>query len=354
MLATLLCGLLDVSADRVSLEQTNVAFSAERAGWELLGRTDQSAELELIFAVKQTNIAVLEETLFAVSDPRSSKYGQHLSNTAVHDLVAPSAQSLAAVTNLLSSHGLHWAALTPNADLISVTCRVSEAEKLLGATYNSYRHSESHYIAHRTAEYSLPNAVANAVDFVSPTVRFPPINPVPKVEALGGSLGVFPEGLRKIYSVGDTVGSGSASKNKHAVTAFLNQHYHPGDLKEFWGLFMKSVNASLPVVKEVGDEVEGTLAGTESMLDIEYINVMAAGVSSEFWGFSGKSPDNPQNEPFLKWLALVSNTSDADVPLIFSTSYGEDEASTTQETADRTNIEFMKAGVRGISLLFAR
>jgi hypothetical protein len=43
-----------------------------------------------------------------------------------------------------------------------------------------------------------------------------------------------------------------------------------------------------------------------------------------------------------------------DVPLIFSTSYGEDEASTTQETADRTNIEFMKAGVRGISLLFAR
>jgi hypothetical protein len=32
----------------------------------------------------------------------------------------------------------------------------------------------------------------------------------------------------------------------------------------------------------------------------------------------------------------------ADVPLLFSTSYGEDEDSTTQETADRTNIEFMK------------
>jgi len=89
------------------------------------------------------------------------------------------------------------------------------------------------------------------------------------------------------------------------------------------------------------------------MLDIEYINALGAGIESEFWGFSGKSPDNPQNEPFLKWLALVSNTSDATIPWIFSTSYGEDEESTTIETATRTNTEFMKAGARGISLLFA-
>ena len=24
-------------------------------------------------------------------------------------------------------------------------------------------------------------------------------------------------------------------------------------------------------------------------------------VSAEFWGFSGRSPDNRQNEPFMKW-----------------------------------------------------
>merc|ERR1719261_1261360 len=107
---------------------------------------------------------------------------------------------------------------------------------------------------------------------------------------------------------------------------------------------MKGVaGATVPAVKEVGDEVEGGLAGTESMLDIE----------SEFWGFSGNSPDNPQNEPFIKWLTLVSNTSDDTVPLLFSTSYGEPEDSTTMETATRTNTEFMKAGARGISLLFA-
>merc|ERR1711879_917705 len=55
----------------------------------------------------------------------------------------------------------------------------------------------------------------------------------------------------------------------------------------------------------------------------------------------------------MKWLAQVSNTSDADVPKIFSTSYGEDENSWSFPAAQRLNVEFQKAGARGISLLFA-
>ena len=55
----------------------------------------------------------------------------------------------------------------------------------------------------------------------------------------------------------------------------------------------------------------------------------------------------------MKWLTLVSNTSDATVPKLFSTSYGEDEDEIPMNWADRTNAEFQKAGARGISLLFA-
>merc|ERR1712130_492515 len=76
-------------------------------------------------------------------------------------------------------------------------------------------------------------------------------------------------------------------------------------------------------------------------------------MGSEFWGFGGNSPDNPANEPFMKWLAEVSKTSDADVPKIFSTSYGEDENSWSYPAAQRLNVEFQKAGARGISLLYA-
>merc|ERR1719487_2770376 len=55
----------------------------------------------------------------------------------------------------------------------------------------------------------------------------------------------------------------------------------------------------------------------------------------------------------MKWLAEVSKTSDADVPKIFSTSYGEDEVSWSFAAAQRLNVEFQKAGARGVSLLYA-
>merc|ERR1711972_1002411 len=91
----------------------------------------------------------------------------------------------------------------------------------------------------------------------------------------------------------------------------------------------------------------------EAMLDIETITGVAGNVESEFWGFRGNSPDNPENEPFMKWLTQISKTSDADVPKLFSSSYGEDESSWSYAAAQRLNTEFMKAGTRGISLLFA-
>ena len=55
----------------------------------------------------------------------------------------------------------------------------------------------------------------------------------------------------------------------------------------------------------------------------------------------------------MKWLTTLSSTADADVPKIFSTSYGEDESSWSFAAAQRLNAEFMKAGARGISLLYA-
>lgn len=55
----------------------------------------------------------------------------------------------------------------------------------------------------------------------------------------------------------------------------------------------------------------------------------------------------------MKWLQQLSNTADADVPKIFSTSYGEDESSWSFEASQRLNVEFQKAGARGISLLYA-
>jgi tripeptidyl-peptidase-1 len=140
-----------------------------------------------------------------------------------------------------------------------------------------------------------------------------------------------------------------------AVTAFLGQHYSLLDLKEFWSIFCIGLTCGKgnPITKgdASGPSIVGS--GVEAMLDIETITGVAGNITSEFWGFKGNSPDNSNNEPFMKWLTLMSSTSDADVPKVFSTSYGEPEDSWSLAAATRLNVEFQKAGARGISLLFA-
>eukprot|EP00656_Telonema_subtile_P007423 TRINITY_DN13489_c0_g1_i1.p1 TRINITY_DN13489_c0_g1~~TRINITY_DN13489_c0_g1_i1.p1 ORF type:complete len:326 (+),score=94.10 TRINITY_DN13489_c0_g1_i1:129-1106(+) len=124
------------------------------------------------------------------------------------------------------------------------------------------------------------------------------------------------------------------------------------DLHEFWGLFCSGITCGKGDPRLQGDETTGILSGTESMLDIETITGIAGNITSEFWGYAGHA-DGTTNEPFLKWLSMLSNTSDEQVPKVFSTSYGEDEDSWSLSAATRMNVEFQKAGARGISLLYA-
>jgi tripeptidyl-peptidase-1 len=78
---------------------------------------------------------------------------------------------------------------------------------------------------------------------------------------------------------------------------------------------------------------------------------MGAGVKTEVWYTNGVQPGNPANEPFVAWLTKLASTDDA--PSLFSMSYGDEESGVVASFAQRCNVEFQKAGARGITLLAA-
>lgn len=319
------------------------------SGWKQGSRTNQEQTIELIFAVKQQGKQELHDALMRVSTPSSPEYGQHLSNDEVHQMTAPDPAHVEAVKSLIRSHGGEPVAATPNSDMIKATVTIETAERMLSATYHKHLHESGTEINRIVGGYALPDDVASVVDFVSPTVHFPGVHRPGMPEGLTSSLSSnTPKNLRQLYNIEQ---EGSADGNKHAVTAFLEQGYSDADLKRFWGQYCDGINCGKGEVTLVGDATTGH--GTESMLDIETITGIAGNINSEFWGFSGRSPDNSENEPFLKWLSQMSSTSDDTIPRIFSTSYGEDESSWSFEAASRLNVEFQKAGARGISLLYA-
>eukprot|EP00928_Gymnodinium_smaydae_P072082 TRINITY_DN55502_c0_g1_i1.p1 TRINITY_DN55502_c0_g1~~TRINITY_DN55502_c0_g1_i1.p1 ORF type:complete len:578 (-),score=108.93 TRINITY_DN55502_c0_g1_i1:87-1820(-) len=325
--------------------------------WTSLGPSARQQVVELVFAVRQRGRRELEDRLLRVSSPSSPDYGKHMTNEEVQELTRPEPGHVETVLAFLRDHGVEARAATPNSDMISATVTVETAEKLLSAKYEDLSHSASGVTVSRTlGGYALPAAVAAAVDFVAPTVHVPgvrrPSLPAGSMTEQDANALSFnsPKNLRQLYNVGNA--TGKAAANKQAVTAFLEQGYGENSLRIFWRMFCSGITCGKGLPKLVGDATGGS-AGTESMLDIETITGVAGNVESEFWGFSGRSPDNVNNEPFLKWLVQMSKTSDADVPKVFSTSYGEDEGSWSKPAAERLNVEFQKAGVRGISLLYA-
>jgi tripeptidyl-peptidase-1 len=123
-----------------------------------------------------------------------------------------------------------------------------------------------------------------------------------------------------------------------AVAEFQGQYYKPTDLQSF----STSCHRNVTVATDVGKNIPS--AGIESELDIEYIKSVA--------------PEIPLTVVYdaqyslLNWANEVSSR--ADTPQVHSVSYGNDERQQSSIAFMFTcNTAFMKAGVRGISILFA-
>jgi tripeptidyl-peptidase-1 len=319
-----------------------------------LGSSLGDLSIQLHFFVKQQNVDKLHDRLMRMSMPSSPEYGLHMSNEEVHELTAPNPQHVAAVVSFLQGYSVEAQMETSSRDIISAKVSVRTAEAMLSAKYVQLKHTRTGVVVNRAPEgYSLPSEVAAGVDFVTPTVHIPGVAGGANHSNLKSPLDRLntPTNLKTLYNIGDALGK--APKNKQAVTAFLNQHYNEESLKSWWGEYCKGMTCGKGLPKLVGDETTGSQGGVEAMLDIETITGTAGNIESEFWGYKGNSPDNPENEPFMKWLTQLSQTGDVDVPKLFSTSYGEDEKSWSYDAASRLNTEFMKAGARGISLLYA-
>lgn len=103
-------------------------------GWTLVGSAPSNHIISLRIALPQSNFEALEQHLFAVSDPESERYGQHLTKEAVEELVKPPPDSLRKVNAWLKAHGFEEAHLdrSPAKDWINVKVPVKVAEEMLG------------------------------------------------------------------------------------------------------------------------------------------------------------------------------------------------------------------------------
>ena len=192
---------------------------------------------------------------------------------------------------------------------------------------------------------------------------------------------VTPELLRGLYRVppdmrgaaADTAPGGGGGSGGQAVIEFLEQSYSPVDLSSF--LMENNIRTREPVAELTtvcgGDfflrnATDGSQIptqcqnpsdpGSEGTLDLQMLLGMAPGVHTEFWSFGGRRDQNlpassVNQEPFLDYFVALA--SHEDPPLVHSVSYDDLDLDVPAAYRERLDLEFAKAGARGISLLFA-
>merc|ERR1719356_1300903 len=234
--------------------------------------------------------------------------------------------------------------------MIKVTMLVAAVEKTLNTSLFLFSHPDhkGEPIVRANNHYYLPAHIASEVTLVGELLQFPHV--AAGLQNLEGGEGSWPNAcdaagckglvtpavLAQRYKLPDT--SKAVAKNTMAVAEYQGQYYKESDLKAFGD----SCHRDVTVDKTIGGDKP--IPGVEAELDIEYIKAVAPEIPLTVVYHNQYS--------LLDWVNEISGLSDA--PLVHSVSYGNDEKQQSSAQYIFTcNTAFMKAGTRGLSILFA-
>lgn len=348
----LLTFLAAAHANWVQQEPGVLPYSADRSSWLLHDKVPVEHQIELTVSLRvdSDRHAALEKLFWEVSDPKHASYGKHLCIHGLTQLLAIPDSRVDVVKHYFEQAG-GTTFVSPTKDMITVTMSASAAETALNTSLAFFKHPEGSdmRIVRASSHYWLPEHVAREVVMVGELLQFPHFGATPALQNLKGVANwpnecdaagcnglVTPAVITKRYKLPSK--SDAVPKNTMAVAEYQGQYYKDSDLTSFGN----SCHRDVKVDKTVGDNKPA--AGVEAELDIEYIKAVAPEIPLTV------VYDNDYS--LVKWVNQVTSLEDS--PLVHSVSYGNDEKQqVSPEYIFTCNTAFMKAGVRGLSILFA-
>jgi len=330
--------------------------------------------------VTQPHPEKLENTLMDVSDPESKNYGNHLSRQELKKMMKPRSESSYAVMNWLRQAGVAEDDIQNDGEWINFVTSVDNAGRMMETEFFRFQSTANRDIQKiRTLEYSIPSELTAHIDLIQPTTRFgqirPQFNTVHRVDrfpelrvdaaaaADDCNKTITPDCLRDLYNV-----KGFTPNAKHGflgVNGFLKEYARFDDLKAFAKKYDPKINADFDWQSVNGGKLpqDSTDDSVEANLDIQYTVAMSNPVPNTFYSTPGLGKlipdlDQPtqadnQNEPYLDFFTYLTNLDDDKLPMVLTTSYGEDEQSVPERYAKKVCDMIGQLGTRGVSVLFS-
>lgn len=312
----------------------------------------QDLKHKIVIARKQNNLRLLETMVMDVSDPKSSKYGQHLTKDQVADITAND-DAVRAIKEYLQSEGIVDVTTTRYNDYIIAEAPVHQWERILHAEFYEFEHTnvkDKKFV--RSLQYEIPHILAEHVDAIFNTVQLPDKHFGKKLQFKKRSKGestltfgaVDPDLLNDFYNIDSNTGN---SLTDQAVYAILDQKFSPSDLTTFQNAYGIPIEG---ISSDVGNHVDNDACVPdpndciEANLDVQYLMAVSRSIPTIYYYWTG-------TDVWLDWITTVADM--ADPPDLFTISYGSYEAAFDPAYLDAFQTEAIKLGLVGTTVLAA-
>jgi tripeptidyl-peptidase-1 len=253
---------------------------------------------------------------------------------------------------------------------------VYQANKLLGASYQHYRHTETNDIILRTMSYALPEGLQDLVQTVTPTTYFhSPRTPRelsrlhPRVaEAVDAPRGgvtarqndnngnVTPLYLRQLYNSVNYVPN-ATEMNVVGIAGYLGMYPRKDDIDPFMEKYRPdAVGKRFDVVQINGGGYSTGDPSLEGDVNMEYSLAMTYPIDHVFYSTGGEPPFIPDtstptqgNEPYLDFLTYILEG--PNIPQTITSGYADDEKTVPMDYAITVCYLFAQVAARGTSVV---
>ncbi|KAL4898153.1 peptidase S8/S53 domain-containing protein [Aspergillus ambiguus] len=264
---------------------------------------DGGTILPMRIGLSQSNLDHGHDLLMELSHPGSTRYGKHLSAEEVHDLFAPSQDSVDEVRSWLESAGIsaHRISQSANKQWLQFDADAAEVERILRTKYNLYSHSGTGRSHVACREYHVPESIKHHIDYITPGIKELEVRDVSRIEKRGVDRELFgvlppilrpltlsldlllgnmlelcdvavtPECIKAMYNVSDTT---KATKgNELGIFESLGDIYSQDDLDLFFATLAQEIpDGTHPTLRAIDGATAPTnvlSAGPESNLDFQ-------------------------------------------------------------------------------------
>ena len=325
--------------------------------WKKIGVPDPNHKLEFTIMLPQKNLDILESSLVKISDPNSDHYGKWLSKDAVDSVVYANKSNFTAIYNWLKSVKIPKNVCRNTSDSIICKTKISTIDWVFRTKILKYKNRNTDEIVYsgRAQGYSIPTELSNAVEFVLGVVDFPQLKyKKSKSKKINDNTAyITPESIKSLYNIPKSLLNTKLSSQ--SVVEFQGDNcFNIDDLQQFIKANgLKNITIDQ---KDLWGPCNTSTFGpdTEATLDIQYQ--------------IGTNQDSNQyyvtvSDWLYQYASLMHNSSSP--PMVNSMSYGWAEwdqcdpsvfpecfiGGDSEIYTKRTNIEFMKLAIRGVTLL---